>query len=422
MSDILFIIKIFLEDKETYLQYREYLSHISNLDDSHKLLLKIIDTYYEEYDTNSIEKENLLAYVELNYSLVKNKKVILEFIDKLYELNTNRDLLKDILRNLADKHLAARLTDKLYALIEGSTAVSLHNIKLDLEEHLSRIDSELEDAGDNTLCSSSMVDLVTRDIKRQGLDWHLPFLTQQLGPLVGSSLIHVYARPNSGKTSFMCHLASYLAYQCRRMGEGDILHFNNEQEEGIIRKRHACSLLNKNAMWVKENPEEADRLLSEKGFDRIKLYGPALTLDYIENRIRRHCPKAVIIDQGVKVSYPKQSDSQQERITRLYNHYRNLAHKYKCDIISVGQARDVEFRKKDESGLWLTMDDCDYSRTGLQGECDTMIGIGKTNNVEDDYLRYVAITKEKVGCQAHKVVCRFDVGTGRYNEINSSED
>ena len=164
MSDILFIIKIFLEDKETYLQYREYLSHISNLDDSHKLLLKIIETYYEEYDTNSIEKENLLAYVELNYSLVKNKKVILEFIDKLYELNTNKDLLKDILRNLADKHLAARLTDKLYALIEGSTAVSLHNTKLDLEEHLARIDSELEDAGDNALCSSSMVDLVKRDI------------------------------------------------------------------------------------------------------------------------------------------------------------------------------------------------------------------------------------------------------------------
>ena len=44
------------------------------------------------------------------------------------------------------------------------------------------------------------------------------------------------------------------------------------------------------------------------------------------------------------------------------------------------------------------------------------------NDVEDDCLRYVAITKEKVGCQAHKVICRFDVGTGRYNEINSSED
>ena len=75
----------------------------------------------------------------------------------------------------------------------------------------------------------------------------------------------------------------------------------------------------------------------------------------------------------------------------IYQWARELAKVY-CPVIGICQAGGTAEGKK-----YLDMNDVDSSHTAKQGECDWIIGIGKTNREGEEFTRYLSICKNKLG-------------------------
>lgn len=413
MNETLCVIKLFLQDKNIFDKYHNYLMNIENLDYNIKQILKCMEEYYTEYtDVSNISIDDFIVFYDMRYKLLKNSKVIKDLIEHTKEIITNESLIKDYLVVISNKHMASIATDLLVSIMEGSTKHSLDEVKDLLEGHLKSVSADIDIAADDTLYNKSLMDIVKEEVTESGLCWHIPFLTKNLGKMKGGTLTHVFATPNVGKTSFVCHLSAVLGYQLRNTDDC-IIHFNNEQKEKIIRLRTIQSLCNKPVSWLIDNAERANEEIIKRGINKILLYGPANSLYYIEERIKLNRPKVVLIDQGVKVKFPGMKEKT-EGLQQLYYFYREMAKKYNCDVISVGQAADSA---RQHNKKWLTQDDCANSKIDLPGECDTMIGINKDNTPIDNFIRYISICKDKVGAEETICQVRFNRATGRYEEI-----
>jgi hypothetical protein len=166
---------------------------------------------------------------------------------------------------------------------------------------------------------------------------------------------------------------------------------------------------------VLAHPERAKERFKELGGDRIKLYDSAIISIYdVEHIIKTHNPRFIAIDQGAKVTFRGDKElAKHERLAELYRRMRELAKQYSVDIVTLGQAGATAEGKK-----WLQQDDVDCSKTGLMGELDYAIGIGKVNDEEDDGLRYIHLCKQKLNLGVHgKHVVLMEPLVARYKDI-----
>ena len=129
--------------------------------------------------------------------------------------------------------------------------------------------------------------------------------------------------------------------------------------------------------------------------------------------MKKHKPRIVIIDQGDKVSFPKDGDhSNADRLQKLYQIYRELGKEHKCDIITVGQASGEAEGKK-----WLSMDMMNNSKTGKPGELDVINGIGCSFAEGDEELRFIHLCKNKLTGTHGKHTVLIDPQKGRYKDV-----
>jgi len=73
MSVELSLLKLFCDSREAEAANHGYLSVIDNLERELSLLFNLVHTYYKEYDTDSISKEELLSFYELKYPRAKER-------------------------------------------------------------------------------------------------------------------------------------------------------------------------------------------------------------------------------------------------------------------------------------------------------------------------------------------------------------
>jgi replicative DNA helicase len=237
-----------------------------------------------------------------------------------------------------------------------------------------------------------------------------------LGNLEGGTLGHIFARPETGKTSFLASEITNLVSQLEQ--DETILWCNNEQEESKVLTRFYTTLLNAPEEKIINNIEAAKLAYIQRMGDKIKLYDNAyISTDGIRHLIKTINPRVVVIDQGDKVSFSGSNKLEgHSRLKELYRMFRELAKEFNTHIITVGQASSEAAGKK-----WLEMHHMDNSRTAKPGEMDYIIGIGmqlSTSDVgEEDELRYLHLCKNKCTGVHSKHIVRFDRTIGRYLNI-----
>lgn len=415
ISENLCICKLFIDDRDIYNIYNKYIYNISNIDYITKKILFIIDNYYKEYiNISSINIEDIIIYINTKYNLIKEKDTIIDTINKIYSIESNKELIIEYINNISNKYFVSSIIEKLVPILDSGDKATLVAAEKEISEYISV--ANITTSGDNVtddpaLCNYTLEDLVKEENENPGYNWNLSFLTENLGTLRGDGqLIHIFATPNVGKTSFCTALTAALAYQ---MNDTDdhVLYFNNEGRDKVIWYRIMQALCNKDKEYLSTHYVEAQEYAKASGLSNIKLFGPSNTVSFIEKRIEKYTPKIVLIDQGVKVSFRGQSEKQVERLQQLYNKYRVMASEYNIDIITVGQASDSARKKR-----WLTQDDAANSKIDLPGECDIMLGISRDNSPVDNFTRYISICKDKIGAPETTFQCMFDRGTGRYLE------
>ena len=243
--------------------------------------------------------------------------------------------------------------------------------------------------GDYTEFVSDDAEAILEKIKAPGLRWRLDSLNEMLGPLRKGDFGFIFARPETGKTTFLADQITAMAAQA----SGPILWFNNEQAGEVVlaRCQQACFGITSQELFS-NYPLWRERFREETG-GKIYIYDSAnINFRDVDRICRKYSPALIIFDQIDKIKglHNERQDRHDLELKALYQWARELAKEY-GPVIGVCQAGATGEGKK-----YLTMDDVDSSKTAKQGEADWILGIGKSNAEGMDSLRHFHLCKNKL--------------------------
>ena len=410
-SPELAVLKMMCKDKKLFDKYESACYNVFKSTTLLDIIFKSIKEYYSNISTHSyISLEELINYITINYSTYKELKNTVEIVNTIYKLDISDSLAKDIVIKLIEKDVCNRIINKLLPTITEGKFNVLASIEEELAEYYAYTNREEQDS---PFVEDDIADIVQELVVQDGgLKWRLQCLQDSLGSLQGGILGHVFARPNSGKTSWLASEVTNFARQIQ--GDESIIWFNNEERGKKVKLRLFNSMLGASDDAILRDVDKARAMFAQRNGTAIRLFDRGIiTFTDLRNMIRDYNPKLLVIDQADKVHFKGMSGMDLPvRLKELYKHYRELAKESDIPIITVGQASaEAEGRK------WLRPDWMDYSKTGKYAEMDFILGLGKTHEEGEQALRFVNICKNKCkGIEtAHTV--KFDHMTARFSDL-----
>ncbi len=214
-----------------------------------------------------------------------------------------------------------------------------------------------------------------------------------LGSLRKGDFGFIYARPETGKTTFLASEITFFAEQLSETS-GPILWFNNEEQGSKVMLRCIQSSLGISQAELFSNINHYQAAFDSKGGQRIKIFDSAnIHRRQVEQLCKELNPALVVFDQIDKVK-GFTDDREDLRLGAIYIWSRELAKSY-CPIIGVCQAD-----ASGEGKRWLTMENVANAKTAKQAEADWILGIGKTHDTALEYVRHFHLSKNKLSGDA----------------------
>lgn len=409
-SPELLILRLFTKDREAFETYYDAIRSFK-FDREVQTLLQCILKYYETYEHHMyIGEDELKSYYTAKYPVDRDKDIVYTIIENFYKIDVSDSVIKDIIRNMIEKDVSLSIIEKLTSVVTDHKYGTLPTIVDDLAKYETLLEKH---EPENVFVSPDLGQLIEENRKSGTLQWRLNCLKQDLGSITGSTLGHVFARPETGKTSFIASEATYIA---RQLGDSEnLLWCNNEEAQLKIVQRCYTSMLNTPIDTILNRLQEAKEKFLQMGGGKIKIYDNAyISTDVIKHLIRTYNPRVLIVDQGDKVVFPGSSKLEgTHKLKELYRIFREIAKEFNIHILTVGQASGEAEGKR-----WLQMTHMDNSKTGKPGEMDYIIGIGKTISEDtEDEIRYLNLCKNKLtGKHSHHTV-KLETTIGRYCDI-----
>ena len=256
----------------------------------------------------------------------------------------------------------------------------------DIMDHVSTLDLEQPIQEEIDFVSDNLEELYSKQVETVGLRWRLSCLNRSLGSLRRGDFGFIFARPETGKTTFLASEATYMA----RQASGSVIWFNNEEqgEKVMLRCIQSALGLTQAELFhnLQENKERYDRGLQHK----LKIIDNASIHKHDVERICKQLqPSLIIFDQIDKVK-GFNGDRMDLQLGSIYQWARELAKVY-APVIAVTQADGTG-----EGQKFLTMANVANAKTAKQAEADWILGIGKSNDDGGSYQRYINISKNKL--------------------------
>ena len=378
------IINLFCKDRNYFTKYYKYvnINYIKiNYSNVYKLFI-VIDYYYNKYNNNNITKQELELAYNSNYLLKDSeRKELSDLLDRV--LNTelpNPDAVVTLLEEHRRRCLAGDVARLALDVEDGKVDVK------DLMDKFTEFEHQEVSSDEPTSVQLDLANLYQSQVATPGLRWRLEFLNKSLGSLRKGDFGFVFARPETGKTTFLASEISKMIEQT----EGDILWFNNEEQGNKVAIRCYQAVLGVTAEQLFGDIERNQKLFETKTGSRLKIYDfeDSSRASRIDAILKDSNPALIIFDQIDKIKGFKHDRNDLE-LKQIYQWAREIAKNY-APVIAICQASGEA-----EGKLWLTMDMVDSSKTAKQGEADWILGIGKEQDNSSRY-RYLNITKNKL--------------------------
>ena len=402
------LLKYFIRDREHYTKYGHIMSS-TVLDKEFATIFKTIEKYYDTIPThNYISMDEFNNFFGMNNSTLKDKDLILELVKQIYDVDVSSSLIMEVVKNLVEKDVANKIVQKLLPTLTENKFGVMASIDEDIKQYQTLINrSERLSPFDET----PLDELIQEHVTGGGLHWRMECLMNDIGVLRPGYLGHMMARPDTGKTSFLCSELGFMAGQLE--DEESIIWFGNEERTGRIKLRLYSAILDAPMDKIINNKDKALQVFDERGGNKIKLIGQSTSLTDIRNTCFEYKPRLIIIDSADKVSFPGCGNMEgPAKLKELYWRYRQLADEFNTTCLTVAQASGEAAGKK-----WLEMHHMDFSKTGKAAEMDFIIGIGRTLDGEEDNIRYLHIPKNKLNGLNGRWAVHFNPRTGRYSDM-----
>ena len=218
----------------------------------------------------------------------------------------------------------------------------------------------------------------------------------------------IFANPNVGKTAFICSLALSPGGFIDQGFKVAFLGNEEATKRTVVRAYGASTGLTKQEVF--DDTAKAKVIYKARTQNLVSFKDTQdFDLDMIDRYLARKAADIVFIDQADKVMIGGNFNASHERLRELYRRLRELAKKHNCAIFGVSQASaEAEGRTR----LSYTM--MEGSKIGKAAEADLILGIGKQALEEEDNLRYITVSKNKISGWHGTVTCQIQPDISRY--------
>ena len=371
-------------------------------------IFETINSSQQKYDVD-LTVDELLALHRDRYPAMpeSTRNNIEEEIENLKGVApTNMSMAFDLLFNLWRRDKAREIGDKALAIWTGQSD--------DFGVLQRIIDSALKEDPEQhetfTIIKDTLKDLIANETKTCDFKFPLKPLYSQVMGLNKGDLGIIFARPEVGKTSFCCYLASEYVKAGHK-----VFYWANEERATRLKIRIFCSLLNMSKDELYDNVESCSSKLQDMEVeDRLTVIDSVGTdISEIQSYCDLNKPDIIFVDQLDKIKVRGNFNRGDERLKELYSSAREIAKRNECLVWAVSQAgADAEGKQI------ISYDMLDGSKTGKAGEGDIIIGIGRNNGDYDlDPTRFLTISKNKVNGVHSTVTCEMDVKTGVFKDF-----
>lgn len=355
-------------------KYVKYRHHIKPKSDDKELLLlyRVLDDLMTSYERDVTFDEfkltTLTKFPELDVHI------------ELIENNTvGSEVLQENIQHIVNRSLAYDLALEAIAVSEGKKefdSIIDFYTKFENKQPVEAIDFVTDDLNE----------LWEQTVHTPGLRWRLKTLNLMLGSLRKGDFGFIFARPETGKTTFLASEVTHFASQT----DAPILWFNNEEQGNKVKVRLYQGALACDLVDLYRDRNKSHKVYMERTKGNIKLYDSA---EVGRRQIERICkelkPSLILFDQIDKIK-GFDADREDLRLGSIYIWARELAKTY-CPVIGVCQA-DVTGENK----RWLTMDNVANAKTSKQAEADWILGIGAVHDQGLEFIRYLHASKNKL--------------------------
>lgn len=347
-------------------------------------LYNVLNDYYKEHtgDLSVADLANLLfAHQQKDPSYYQK---VLETLDGLEVSDTTTEtLLSSYRRNRLLKELAI----VAYEITEGKGSLEeFQKLKAQLDAP-EEVEQEIEDE----FVTDDIEQLLNTTFRTRGLRWRLQALNRIFGSLRPGDFGFIFARPETGKTTFLASETTYMA-AALQPDAGPIIWFNNEEQNEKVKIRCYQAALGATLAQINANPQAAREAYLRATNGKHWLFNSkgAITKDVVERVVKKYKPSLIVVDQIDKIQGFK-ADREDLLMGTIYQWFRELAKSEQHATIAVCQADGTG-----EGQKWLTMANVANAKTAKQAEADWILGIGKVNDNGFERVRYLHASKNKL--------------------------
>jgi len=236
-------------------------------------------------------------------------------------------------------------------------------------------------------------------------DW--PHLSDSVPGLDRGHFGIIFARPETGKTTFI----SFLAQKFLKQGF-TVAVWGNEEPAIRTKLRIIQSYFEVTREELSERRGDFTKVWAEKIADGLHVLDcVGTTIQEIDDWCKINKPDIIFIDQLDKVKIAGKFNRGDEKLKEIYLQAREIAKKNNCLVWGVSQASAEADGKRSVEYQYL-----DNSKTGKAGEADLIIGIGKRPDRENEqnFSRGLCVSKNKQNGWHGTVDVMIDIERGVY--------
>lgn len=366
-----------------YKYYNKYYTYIYKYLKDNKEVNNILLSISSLFENREVEVDIPLEELELFLSVKFASeyeslyKPILDSVRSITDIS--EETLTQVLDRIKDRQVASDLAVMALEVSEGIKFVE------DLFKKMEEF-SDTYLTVEDKFVSDDLEILYNDNVTKPGLRWRLNTLNQMLGSLRKGDFGFIFARPETGKTTFLASEVSFFAEQVER----PILWFNNEEQGSKVMLRCYQAVLGLTLEKLLGNVQENKRRYRELVGNRIRIFdSAAISRRDVEQLCAEHEPSLVVFDQIDKIK-GFEGDREDLRLGGIYIWAREIAKEY-CPVIGVCQANG-----EGEGKAYLTMDYVSNAKTSKQAEADWILGIGKVHTEGYEYVRSLHLSKNKL--------------------------
>lgn len=383
MELYLYVLKLFLVKKLVFDRYHGVIDqdYVRNNFPEVFRLLKAVEELRkrgakEQYEIAELEAVLLTLYPNIDMGVYE------PILLRVSQATPDEAAIEGFLASLRERMVASKIAFAALDVAEGKAAPEALRDLLAPYMEASSADSSMPK---ESFVSDDINVLYENAVKGGGLRWRLKTLNRALGPLRKGDFGFIFARPETGKTTFLASEVTFMAGQVDRT----VLWINNEEQGDKVGIRCFEAALGATLEQILGHRERANTKYRELTGGRLKIIDNAtISRRDIEQLCRSLDPALIVIDQLDKIK-GFDGDREDLRMGAIYQWARELA-KAHAPVIGVSQS--------DGSGegiKYLTMGNVANAKTSKQAEADWILGIGVNFN-DHPAVRGLSICKNKL--------------------------